>query len=85
MPVSNTRLYLKSVRMGPKSYRATFTSGATTDSSDVAGFFQIMSDNALALEDLDTYICLGEENDPNHDWKEIRRIAATFRPTPPRV
>jgi hypothetical protein len=59
-------------------FRASFTNGAETDSHDVACFFMVMQDKGIAPADLPAHIKLGEMFDPGHDWKETRRIAATF-------
>jgi hypothetical protein len=59
-------------------FHATFTNGATTTSHDVACYFMIMEDKGVSPTDLESYIKLGEMVDSGHDWREIRRIAATF-------
>ncbi|HEX3747635.1 MAG TPA: hypothetical protein VHW09_27055 [Bryobacteraceae bacterium] len=70
--------YLKRIRSTKETYRAEFTSGATTASHDVSCFFMVMSDKGVEPAGLEPYIKLGEKTDPGHDWCEIRRIAATF-------
>ena len=72
--------YLKTVASTRSGFRATFRSGAQTDSHDVACFFMAMDDKRAAPDDLEGYIQIGEQIDPGHDWKEIRRIAETFQP-----
>lgn len=71
--------YLKQINVKTgEVFRAIFTNGAETASHDVACFFMAMGDKGVAPADLESHIKLGEMVDPGHDYREIRRIAATF-------
>ena len=59
-------------------FHARFHSGAITDDRNAACFFTVMQEKGVGLDEVRSYIRIGEKADPSHDWKEIRRIVATF-------
>jgi hypothetical protein len=74
--------YIKVVTINDRAFHATFTSGAETTSHAVTCFFQKLEDSGIKPEGIEDKIRIGEEVDCTMDWKEARRIAATFLKAP---
>ncbi len=72
--------YIKHFTSQPGQFAAEFHSGTTTESHDAVCFFMAMQDSGVTAAELETHIKIAEmaEADNDHDWQEIRRVAATF-------
>lgn len=64
---------------GSGACKAEFTSGAISTDLRCAQFFMTMQDRKSTLDDVDAYAAIGHMIQPDVDWKEIKRVAESFR------
>ncbi len=79
--------YVQSANLSTRTgFTATYCNGEVSQSHDASCFFMIMQEKRIKPADLDSHIKLGKMMDPDHEWDEIQRIAATFqKPKPTRA
>jgi hypothetical protein len=71
--------FIKSVKNSGRGFSATYANGVKSESFEAAQFFMAMQDKEAGPDELDGYIRLGKMVDPARDWKEISRIAGSFK------
>ena len=73
--------FLKSAEhaLKPGTFKATYTSGATSDNHRVACFFMQMQEHDLKVEEVESKIRIGKLIDHQTDWAEAERIIKTFK------
>jgi hypothetical protein len=66
--------YLKEIKRTGDKFLATYMDGTTSTSHDAASFWMIMQEKGATLEEVEAYIKMGRQVDPQHEYDEIERI-----------